>query len=69
MAKKCECEEVMCIQSWPEGCYCANAAKEQCHKKCGGKKPKFQVSGSLIKGQGWQLIRLIWNRNVHRKAA
>ncbi|KAF1830964.1 hypothetical protein BDW02DRAFT_76685 [Decorospora gaudefroyi] len=40
--KECVCDQVMCIQSWPESCYCANAAKEQCYKKCGGEKPELQ---------------------------
>lgn len=39
----CECESVMCIQMWPESCYCANAAAEACHAKCGGPKPNLQV--------------------------
>lgn len=39
----CECEGVMCIQMWPESCYCANAAAQACHAKCGGPKPNLQV--------------------------
>lgn len=42
-AERCECDEIMCIQMWPESCYCANAAAESCYQKCGGKKPKLQV--------------------------
>ncbi|KAF2034303.1 hypothetical protein EK21DRAFT_85357 [Setomelanomma holmii] len=40
---KCECDQIMCVQMWPESCYCANAAAEACHKKCGGKKPDLQT--------------------------
>ncbi|EMD89637.1 hypothetical protein COCC4DRAFT_56390 [Bipolaris maydis ATCC 48331] len=36
---ECQCPEVVCIQSFPEGCYCANNAKLQCYEKCGGEKP------------------------------
>lgn len=45
--KKCKCEEVMCIQSFPAGCFCANAGKRACWKKCGGPKPAFQVCTSI----------------------
>ncbi len=44
----CECESTMCAQSWPESCYCENAAKEACYQKCGGEKPEVQVRPSLI---------------------
>jgi hypothetical protein len=40
---KCECPLVKCIASWPETCYCQNAAKERCYQQCGGKKPVLQV--------------------------
>ncbi|KAF5851044.1 hypothetical protein GGP41_010650 [Bipolaris sorokiniana] len=36
---ECQCPEINCIQSFPEGCYCANNAKLQCYKKCGGEEP------------------------------
>jgi len=39
----CTCEKVMCIDQFPESCYCANAAAQRCYKKCGGKKPAKQV--------------------------
>lgn len=42
-AETCSCEMVQCIQLWPDSCYCANAAAERCHKKCGGERPKPQV--------------------------
>ncbi|KAK8160206.1 hypothetical protein BC567DRAFT_266407 [Phyllosticta citribraziliensis] len=38
-ASTCECEAVICIQSWPEGCYCQNNAKIDCFNKCGGEYP------------------------------
>jgi len=38
----CTCEKVMCIDQFPESCYCANAAAQRCYKKCGGKKPAKQ---------------------------
>ncbi|KAF1841546.1 uncharacterized protein K460DRAFT_318636 [Cucurbitaria berberidis CBS 394.84] len=41
-AKDCECEDIFCAQVWPDSCYCANAAANQCHKKCGGPKPNTQ---------------------------
>jgi len=40
----CECEQIFCIQAWPQSCYCANAGKEACYKKCGGPKPSLQVT-------------------------
>jgi hypothetical protein len=43
----CQCESIFCIQSWPESCYCANAAAKSCHAKCGGVEPDLQVSSSL----------------------
>jgi hypothetical protein len=39
----CECESVFCIQSFPEGCYCANAAAQSCYEKCGGVAPHLKV--------------------------
>jgi hypothetical protein len=39
----CECESVFCIQSYPEGCYCANSAAQACHTKCGGPAPQLKV--------------------------
>ncbi|RYN17115.1 hypothetical protein AA0112_g12212 [Alternaria arborescens] len=39
----CECPLVNCISSWPESCYCQNAAKKRCHELCGGKKPVLQI--------------------------
>ncbi|CBX94700.1 hypothetical protein IAQ61_009382, partial [Plenodomus lingam] len=42
LAKECTCEETMCIQMWPDSCWCANAAAQQCYKKCGGRKPVLQ---------------------------
>ncbi|KAK7611453.1 hypothetical protein BKA81DRAFT_404041 [Phyllosticta paracitricarpa] len=38
-ASTCQCEAVICIQSWPESCYCQNDAKIDCFKKCGGEYP------------------------------
>ncbi|KAH7406235.1 hypothetical protein DE146DRAFT_436800 [Phaeosphaeria sp. MPI-PUGE-AT-0046c] len=38
----CECEGIMCIQAFPESCYCANAAAQSCYAKCGGPKPNLQ---------------------------
>ncbi|KAH7073298.1 hypothetical protein FB567DRAFT_597612 [Paraphoma chrysanthemicola] len=39
----CECEQIMCIQMWPDSCYCGNAAAQACYDKCGGKKPVLQT--------------------------
>ncbi|KAH6878432.1 hypothetical protein BKA58DRAFT_95623 [Alternaria rosae] len=39
---ECVCEEVFCILSFPEGCYCQNDAKKACFEKCGGEKPTYQ---------------------------
>jgi len=43
----CECESTMCAQSWPESCYCENAAKQACYQKCGGAQPVLQTCPSL----------------------
>ncbi|KAH9868745.1 hypothetical protein J1614_007817 [Plenodomus biglobosus] len=37
----CTCEDIMCIQVWPDSCWCANAAAERCYDKCGGEKPQL----------------------------
>ncbi|KAH7402782.1 hypothetical protein BKA66DRAFT_9357 [Pyrenochaeta sp. MPI-SDFR-AT-0127] len=42
-AKTCMCEQIFCVQMWPDSCYCANAAAERCYKKCGGTKPELQI--------------------------
>ncbi|KAI5805178.1 hypothetical protein EDC01DRAFT_360828 [Geopyxis carbonaria] len=34
--------DTMCIQSWPESCECANAAKARCAVDCGGGRPALQ---------------------------
>jgi hypothetical protein len=39
----CECDDIMCIQSWPESCLCENAAAQACHQKCGGTQPSLKV--------------------------
>lgn len=31
--------DTVCIQSWPEGCECANEAKARCAVECGGGRP------------------------------
>ncbi|KAF2254874.1 hypothetical protein BU26DRAFT_527802 [Trematosphaeria pertusa] len=43
----CVCEEVMCLQMWPDSCYCQNAAKQKCYEKCGGAPPTLQVCPPL----------------------
>lgn len=35
----CPCEQVYCIQSFPDSCYCERAAAERCYESCGGEKP------------------------------
>lgn len=40
---ECKCTEIQCLQIYPEGCYCANYAKELCYKECGGEKPVLEV--------------------------
>jgi hypothetical protein len=42
-APTCKCESVFCVQSFPEGCYCANAAAQACYAKCGGQVPDLKV--------------------------
>ncbi|KAK8188194.1 hypothetical protein HDK77DRAFT_47568 [Phyllosticta capitalensis] len=38
-AATCQCEAVICVQSWPESCHCSNDAKIDCYNKCGGEYP------------------------------
>lgn len=33
--------DVVCIQSYPEGCHCQNEAKKKCASACGEMDPKF----------------------------
>jgi hypothetical protein len=40
---ECVCTEINCLQIWPEGCYCANYAKELCYQECGGEKPVLDI--------------------------
>ncbi|USP82315.1 uncharacterized protein yc1106_09589 [Curvularia clavata] len=42
-ATPCVCEPTYCIQSWPDSCYCANAAKKACYDKCGGNVPVYDT--------------------------
>ncbi|KAF2823209.1 hypothetical protein CC86DRAFT_64403 [Ophiobolus disseminans] len=37
VAVKCTCDDVFCVQMWPESCHCANAAEQACATKCGRK--------------------------------
>ena len=39
----CVCEQVLCIQAWPDSCHCENNAKKACFAKCGGKEPIYQI--------------------------
>jgi hypothetical protein len=41
-ADTCVCEDVVCIQSWLESCYCRNDADKACYEKCGGLEPVYQ---------------------------
>ncbi|KAK8195506.1 uncharacterized protein BKA78DRAFT_309992 [Phyllosticta capitalensis] len=41
---KCPCEEVYCIQSYPESCECENRNKRECFDNCGGLEPTYDVS-------------------------
>ncbi|KAK8237771.1 hypothetical protein IWZ00DRAFT_543198 [Phyllosticta capitalensis] len=38
---KCPCEEVYCIQSYPESCECENRNKRECFDNCGGLEPTY----------------------------
>jgi len=62
---KCECEQVFCVLSFPEGCYCQNAAAETCAKKC-GTKATLQVSPTLIESLKCRLIVLsgLWTSSL-----
>lgn len=35
--------EIICIQVFPQSCYCENAAKKACFDNCGGPVPSYQV--------------------------
>jgi len=35
----CECEQMMCIQSFPDSCHCEYGIAKDCYDKCGGKSP------------------------------
>ncbi|KNG44710.1 proteinase inhibitor kazal [Stemphylium lycopersici] len=39
----CVCDDVACIQSWPESCFCANDAKRACFEKCGGEEAEYET--------------------------
>jgi hypothetical protein len=43
----CECEEMMCIASYPEGCICQYAIKKNCYDKCGGPSPGLMNCPSI----------------------
>lgn len=43
----CECDLGFCAMSWPESCYCKNAAAEACFRKCGGDEPKLTICPPL----------------------
>ncbi|XPS94112.1 hypothetical protein M3J09_003437 [Ascochyta lentis] len=43
----CECEEMMCIQSFPDSCHCAYGIAEKCWKKCGGPSPGLNTCPPL----------------------
>lgn len=50
----CECDSIICVQSWPESCYCNNAAAEACNQKCGMRKAALQVTSLL------PTVRICW---------
>ncbi|KAF3045530.1 hypothetical protein E8E12_009295 [Didymella heteroderae] len=43
----CECEETMCIMSFPEGCHCQWNVKKDCYDKCGGVSPGINTCSAL----------------------
>lgn len=46
----CECEQMMCIQSYPASCHCAWGIAKSCYDKCGGPSPGINTcppQGSL----------------------
>lgn len=38
----CECEQMFCIQVWPQSCYCGNDNAKRCYEQCGGPEPAYQ---------------------------
>ncbi|KAF3035618.1 hypothetical protein E8E11_004156 [Didymella keratinophila] len=54
----CECEQMMCIQSFPDSCHCEYGVAKDCYDKCGGKSPGSNtcppkdVSGAGLYGDG-----------------
>lgn len=46
--KACDYEERFCIQEWPQSCICANANKFTRYMKCGGARPVYQVSSTIV---------------------
>lgn len=43
----CECEEMMCIQSFPNSCHCEYGIKKNCYNKCGGPSPGLNTCPPL----------------------
>lgn len=43
----CECEEMMCIQSFPDSCHCAYGIAKNCYDKCGGPSPGLNTCPPL----------------------
>ena len=57
-APGCECEQMMCIQSFPDSCHCEYGIAKDCYDKCGGKSPGLNtcppkdVFGAGLYGDG-----------------
>ncbi|KAF1936535.1 hypothetical protein EJ02DRAFT_480047 [Clathrospora elynae] len=43
----CVCDDVFCIQMWPDSCHCANDAAQKCYEKC-GVVPALQSCGDGV---------------------
>ncbi|KZM19669.1 hypothetical protein ST47_g8952 [Ascochyta rabiei] len=43
----CVCEEMMCIQSYPDSCHCAYGIAKTCWQKCGGPSPGLNTCPPL----------------------
>ncbi|KAF2835284.1 hypothetical protein M501DRAFT_1020057 [Patellaria atrata CBS 101060] len=39
----CDCEPMICVQSWPDSCFCGNLNLVNCFNKCGGSQPFLQL--------------------------
>ncbi|KAF2761575.1 hypothetical protein EJ05DRAFT_496482 [Pseudovirgaria hyperparasitica] len=46
----CDCGPApICIQSWPESCYCQNDYLRKCYEMCGGAQPTYGDCSAVAK--------------------